>query len=597
MRSFLLPGLLLLLAHSSASAQGILQLELIKPAEATTSTGSLDVEVAVTSSYAVESVTAQSEALSAPLQKQSNERWTGKLELGSLAWGPHTLTVQARDINGQTAELSRSFNLNRPPTITLTRPAWETATGSTLLVEAVCQDDDPGGCAGNLELQVVRYQMPDSTEPVLASGTQSLSATVDLSTFEDGVWWAIVRLRQEGTTTSMAFASRRIYVARPPLYQLVGEATYPLIDFDEERFLATRDAEEFILQRRSTGTIELQHTVTEGPANLDLQVGALTPNGALFRGKDNRTYEWKGTDLINHDRHSETQPFMFFVQGPWIALKDQLRNETTGQAWRPPYGIAALSPRGEVGSFSSDSREVYGFKEGVLRKVGTGSYHNGNFIRMETDGYHYVWVEHLGTRSGDSVFLAAGDVQKELAHGGAYVELYPGRIIVNEGYIAFSRGATDRVQVFLLKPDGVEVQLSFFSQNALAEAVSPTGEVLLTSAGRRYLGRPERTPLELGPEFGRLKLFQGEWYLMAGRSLFRLMLPPGERPAPGPLWTPPPGVWDTPDDGGDTNPPPDDGGDTDPDKDRHFCSAAGASASALLSWASILALLLLRRHH
>jgi hypothetical protein len=589
-RNFLLPGLLLLLAHSTASAQGILQLQFITPAEATTSTGSLDVEVEVTSSYTIESVTARSETLSAPLQKVSTTRWRGRVEMGSLAWGPHTLTVQARDVNGQTAEVSRSFNLDRLPAITLTRPAWETAASSTLLVEAACQDDDPGGCVGNLEVQVVRFNTPDSTEPVLASGTQSLSTTVDLSTFGDGTWWLIVRFRPEGSTTSKAFASRRIYVAKPPLYEFVGEATYPLIDFDAERFLATRDAEEFILQRRSTGTIELQHTVTEGPANLDLRVGALTLNGALFRGKDNRTYEWKETDLINHDRVAENLPFGFIVQGPWIALKGQLRNEATGQVWTPPYSLVALSPRGEVACVSGEqgTRGIYGFKEGVVRRVGTPSYGpNGYLKSLATDGYHYVWVENYGVRSGEGVSMAAGGVQQGLASGGGGFGSYPGRVIVNEGYIAFSRGELDRVQVILRRPDGMEVQLSFFSQHAVPEAVSPTGEVLLTSVGRRYLGRPGSTPLELGPEFGRLKLFQGEWYLMVGRGLFRLVLPPGERPAPGPVWTPPPGQWDS----DDENPPPAPGDDANPGEDAHSCSASGASASSPLVWAGLLALL------
>jgi hypothetical protein len=615
LRNCLLPCLLLCLVHSSASAQGLLQLELLQPEEATTSTGTLEVKVKVTSTYPLEAVTAQVGTLSAPLQKSLSDTWSGRLDLGSLPWGNHTLTVSARDVGGQRVEVTRAFTLDRLPVVTLTQPAWETATAATVTVEASCQDDDPGGCAGQLEAQVVRYQTPNSTEPVLASGAQSLSATLELSAFDDGIWWVVVRLRATDGGVFRAFAARRIYVARPPRYHLVGEATYPLIDFDAERFLATRDAEEFILQRRATGAVEHRHTLTEGLPDRELRVGALTPMGALFRGKDGQLYEWKGASLIDHGEGAYGYPLPFIVQGPWIAIKDTLRNETTGQVWRPPYGILALSPRGEVASVSSGSRDVYGFKEGALRKVAETSYDpssNGHLRDMATDGYHYVWVEKARPRTDEVVYLAAGTTRQELTRGGGGFGMYPGRILVNEGYIAYSKGTFEQGQVFLRKPDGVELQLSFFSKSATPEALSPNGEVALISGERRHLGRWEQVPLEIGPRFGQVRFFQGEWYLLAGRGLFRVVFQPGERPAPGPVWTPPPGQWATdgglpePDgglpepDGGppapDAGTPPGDdpggpGDEPPPGKDPDSCAMAGSSSAALMAWVGVLVLL------
>jgi hypothetical protein len=595
-RSIALPGLLVLLAHASASAQGLLQLELVKPAAASTSPGALDVQVRVTSTYQIEAVTAQVGTLSASLQSVAVGTWSGHLELGSSPWGAQSLTVSARDVTGHTEEVHRGFTLDRPPAVTLTQPAWEKAVVSTVNVAASCQDDDPGGCSGNLEVQVTRYPTPDSTEPVLASGAQAVSATLDLSTFADGVWWVVVRLRATDSSLTKAFSVRRIYVARPPRYQLVGEASYPLIDFDSERFLATRDAEEFILQQRATGALEHQLTLTEGVPDRELRVGALTPQGALFRGKDGRLYEWKGASLIDHGKSATGAQLRFLVQGPWIAIEDTLHNETTGQSWMPPYGILALSARGEVASEShaQDSRGVYGFKEGVLRKVGETSYEpslNGYLRSIATDGYHFVWVEKAGVRSDEVVYLAEGQTRTELTRGGSGFGLYPGHILVNEGYVAYSKGALDQGQVFLRRLDGVELQLSFFSQSAEPEALSPNGEVMLTSNGRRYLGRREQLPFELGPAFGQLKFDQGEWYVLAGTGLFRVAFQEGERPSPGPVWTPPAGQWDT--QGG--TPEPDAGDKELPSTPSASCAVTDSSASALLAWASILMLLALRR--
>ncbi|MFL5343498.1 MAG: Ig-like domain-containing protein [Hyalangium sp.] len=600
MRSFVLPGLLLLLIHTSASAQGILQVQIVNPAESTTSTGTLDVQVKITSTYQVDTVTAQVDTLSAPLQQSTSGPWTGSMDLRSLAWGAHTLTVRAHDVMGQTAEVSRSFKLDQPPVITLAQPSWDTAVNSTLHLEGSCQDDDPGGCSGTLEAQVVRYQVANSSEPVLASGGQSISASLDLSPFDDGQWWLIVRLRAADNTIP-AFASRRIYVAKPPRYQFVGEAPSALIDFDSEHFLSVRDAEEFTLQRRDTGAIEQHYVLTGGVPDRDLLVGALTPKGALFRGKDARLYEWREGNLIDHGTGPYGPPG-FIVQGNWVAIGGDLRHETTGHTWTPPYGIQALSPRGDVAADSRDPnlRGITLFRAGAVRKVADTSYEpslNGYVRSLATDGYHFAWVEKPLERNDEVVYLSEGGTKQEIARAGGGFGTYPGTLFVNEGYVAFSKGSTDQIQVFLRRPDGVVQQLSFFSKNAVVEALGSTGEVMLDSDGRRYLGRPELLPLEIGPVFGRLKFYQGEWYLMAGRGLFKATFQTGERPASGPAWTPPTGDADSDTDGGTPGNDggiPDDPGGTPEKPPHHSCATGGAAAPSLLGWGGVLVLLALR---
>jgi hypothetical protein len=544
--------LVLVLMPFAVLAQGQVAASVESPIEGQRVGSQLSVLMNAQETYPIGSVVAQVGGITQPLRKDVHGRWAGTLDLGSLPRGTYVLTVSAQDVNGQTGRGERSFLLDRAPVVQVLSPRKGAVGSSTLDIHITCQDDDPGGCPGTLRAAL--WCPGCNTAVELTGGSDALTASIDVSPLDDGQWRLEVHLRSpEGH--SLAYTQvRPVYVARPPRYVPVARADHELIDFDSERLLATRDAEELIVQRRDTGAIEHHFTLPPdlGPPERQPRQGALSPRGAFFIGKDGKLYEFRDQEVVTHG-----SGVRYSVEGPWVTTGNVLRNEAMGERWTLPFEAFDVTPRGEVAGLGTGG-VIYGWKAGVLRRIAEGPFDAGaNIHGIQTDGTHYVWSAHSGGRGGAGWYFGTAAGYESLAYS-APPSLSPaaGPVRLSEGYLLYHGRPSGEWHTYLRRPDGLEQQLDV-TLSLVPEALAPHGEAMLAGqagqAGQasdnpydRYLGRGEQSPLRLGPTVGTLKFHEGEWYVMLGRDLLRIHFQPGERPLPGPTWTPPEEPWDMP---------------------------------------------------
>lgn len=93
------------------------------------------------------------------------------------------------------------------------------------------------------------------------------------------------------------------------------------------------------------------------------------------------------------------------------------------------------------------------------------------------------------------------------------------------GWAAFTNlGNLGQAHVWLYGPTGERRQLIFFGVSSAIEALAPTGAVMLTSGGRRYLGGPTGELREISSSLGRAYWIDGGWSVAIGRAVFRVVL-------------------------------------------------------------------------
>src|SRR5262249_47514910 len=123
----------------------------------------LDVNVSVSSTYAVQSVRAEVLGIVDDLGFAGGS-WWGALSLGSLPFGPCTLTVTATDLVGNTGTAQVQVSHNAPPSLTFSGPIDGSVVRATVPIHVVCTDDNPAECsatqvvAGPLQMTVASGQ-------------------------------------------------------------------------------------------------------------------------------------------------------------------------------------------------------------------------------------------------------------------------------------------------------------------------------------------------------------------------------------------------------------------------------------------------------
>src|SRR5262249_42960798 len=132
----------------------------------------LYVQVGVTSTYEVQSVTATVSDRTTNLIYGSNLGWTGNLALGGLARGTQILTVVATDVFGNSGQTQTSFVHDLPPVLSVIEPATALFARPQFRVRASATDDDPNGA-------VIKAYVNGSR--LLAMATNTLDAVVDIS--------------------------------------------------------------------------------------------------------------------------------------------------------------------------------------------------------------------------------------------------------------------------------------------------------------------------------------------------------------------------------------------------------------------------------
>lgn len=153
------------------------------------------VEATITvASSALSSVTATMDSgSSVAMSYVTASQWRGVLDIATVGYGTHVVTVVARYAAGDTAVSQVAVRVDRPPIVTVTAPLPGTVGRPTITVTATCQDDGPNGC------QQLRAQAATLTYTV-AGG--SLQATMDLAGFDGGAVMVTVTGTDAGGQTT-----------------------------------------------------------------------------------------------------------------------------------------------------------------------------------------------------------------------------------------------------------------------------------------------------------------------------------------------------------------------------------------------------------
>ena len=538
---------LLLLLVSGVARAGTISLTIVEPRTGETQGSSLHVVVHVDSTSQIDAMEARVEGVSGPMLPFSAGNWSTRLQLTDIPYGEHTVTVTARDSQGDTATASKSFFLDRRPRVLVQSPFSQAVLTNRVHVEATCIDDDPTPCM--LEVQLVQSPVADSREPVLASGTGTVTADLDVSGFASrGQGYVVVRtVRRSSNDSNYGYKIVPFYVFEHPRLAKVFEAPGVVLAFDAERVLLQRDFQEYILSRRADGETLWRFEITDvRDSNAS---GLLTPAGAYVFAADTVGREWRNGEVLEHSVLEATGPFALISTSDGYFVHDY-RHGTDHPLILPPgeqMGARDLTPRGEVvfsrwpEDLNTDTRyALYRFRQGKVEQLAAGEQPG---VWMRSDGTHTLYYrakrwtyseEYAPILNVDGVDTALGAPTRFASN------IRPLQAAAREGYIAFNAFEGGVNQVFRRNPQGDVEMLTSLGTDSLVEELAPNGELIFINDEKRYFARPGQTPIELGTPVGRIEFRDGEWYVRYGTTVFQVQFAAGERPVPGPAWAAPP---------------------------------------------------------
>lgn len=451
-------------------------------------------------------MTAEAGGRSAALVRQ-DLRFRGALVLRGLAEGAVQLTVRAVEADGDTGTLVVPLTYRRLPRLLVETPFHGAVVPADTRVAARCIGADGGACT----VSVTRVEGGGFR---IAEGAGSVDATTSLAAFEGDS--LTLRFEARDGAGRVAAALHRVRVESSPRLREVDAGGIQAMGIDEARILF-HDLHEgdtaLFLRNRTSGVLWMA-----GPQFVRGSE-RITPQGVLFQNAFNG---W-----ITEFSQGLTHP-----RGP--AQAGSVRTAGRSALWRAPDGTLMLLnlgstplpldavPAGEYDLASDNSIVVQ--RGGAILHLGPGSIITrlaggvpGNTVgpsaRPRTDGRTVTFLRAGGVLARATFGGVEDTVATGVVHGeGAWM---------NEGWIAYRKTGGGAPQVWTRGPDGVERQVSPGPREAEIEYLGPGGEVVFTSAGRRYAVRaPYAAPVDIGAAWGDARFFRvnGALLMTMGRE-------------------------------------------------------------------------------
>jgi hypothetical protein len=473
----------------NATARFPIQLVIQSPLPgATVLADSLAVNVSVTSTRELQTATATVDGRTIPLTL-GNGSLTGKLNLVGLPTGTQTLRILARDVAGDSAVATRSFTYAHAPTqLSVILPIPNMTGNPDIPIEATCPD-----CA-TLQAKV--------GTTVIASGTTSLATSASLAAFADpNSATRLVSLTIVGTSASGQSIQQSVpvYAFNNPNLERVAYGGVRMLDVSGGRALyaTARDAQSathLVIRNLAAGT---ETDIATLLPFADIDAGFLTSAGAIWASTlsgTTRVQEYRGVaplDLGQADRGS------LQVEGRWAAwshgstlvLRDLQSgtNDTVAADLfvNPGAREFDVASNGDV-VYINPARQVVRVRLGTATPLTSGA----AFINAQprTDGTNVVFTRidtGCSTEPCSATVRIGPDGTEVLAQKNG-IDQYE----TNNGWVAFRRpGPTGVMQVWTRSPAGVLEQRTNLGTDSSIESLGPDGEVVVLSAGRRYLNR------------------------------------------------------------------------------------------------------------
>jgi hypothetical protein len=544
-------------------ARAAITFSVTSPAAGAVEGTSLAVNVVVSSTYAVQSASAQvgtvTVSLSAP--SSAGQPWTGTLAIGALPYGPATLTLTATDALSNQGSTTVSFVHHNAPDIEVASPIDWVVARPTVSIQATCSDAT--GClyqpAGPQTPQP-GFEVTFGTQTVTTSQS-SLTQNLDLTAYdgqEVDLTFTATNSDSEVTTVT-----RRVYVDLSARLAQVAVVPGFIFDFDSTRILYRRADDSLVLRDRLS-----QSESVIGTANSQgdtAPYGVLTSAGAAWISSDAspmcalgtlHAWYWNGGQAMPFGVATcgdvSAQPPATFA-GDWALLLPSASsggnlalttlNLATGQQVQNafPFGTGNI----EVGTWAIDRSSdvfvptagnqgtlVYESRAGTatnIGMVGGSAFSFSNFV--VTDGENLVFsvdttnvgyqINRFSIAAGTSELL--GTPMNSPPSPGTY-----GNYQANNGWVAYVQQSSGVNQVWSESPMGTKTQLSVYNTNSTVDALGPTGEVMFLNGGDsaagvtsgRYLRIPPALPARINSQLGAAAARCDGWYVQMGGSLF-----------------------------------------------------------------------------
>jgi hypothetical protein len=491
----------------------------------------LSLNVSVSSTYELSTVTATLGALVTNLVYNDAGSWTNALDTTDLVRGSYTLTVTAQDVFGSSGQTQRVIRVDRPPVLNVIAPVNGSVATPNIFVSVTASDDDPVG---------VRIIVYNGFSP-LFTGTNTVER------FFPG-FAGTLRIEAVDSSGQRTVKQRTIYVE--PSTNLVEaiSAPGPLLDFSGTRLLyaSLPDPPEpprgRLLDLSSGLAINAPEFWFSYPFPgqyfkptlgwVSAESAVLAYQGVAVSGAF--TVALQETNFFVISPAPGYDPPEKAINGVCIigpTLFD-FRKSTNGcspylgqcSACQSAYFYRDLAPNeivfadtnGVFRSRPSDPMNVCSPRAIDLVSSKTPVYN------PMTDGTNVVfqWATNI---------VANVNGADELLAGWASPENMQYR--VNGGWVAFTRPGTVRQQhVWTRSPVGQFEQRTFFGVSSHLESLNDDGSLTFQVYNQggppvgRYLSMPAAQPAWINSGQGQVKWEAGIPYVIIGRSAFRVVV-------------------------------------------------------------------------
>lgn len=560
---------------SATAMQAQMQVNIVEPSLNAIASGTLHVRATVSSVIEVSTVTAEVEGQQVSLKySQPLNAWTNSVPLAGIAFGPHTLVVNARDLFGGTAQAMRTFRVDNPPTLTVHEPINGTVVFNRLFLNIDATDDDPAGVKINVLAPGIRSYI------LLASATNHIQRWIDFPSVYISPQVAVISVTDSSGQTKCIIRSIAIEGSN-----LVETAIAPgaILDFDSERFLFTSQADILLngtpllplgafspvlfgrpepkIQNRQTGDVtssrSLFSTWIDGPLdNMNrnfIASGLLGDSGCLLLSGDLSVVEpvffgWDGSvanySLLNLSTMTLGRTNSFKVvgtttigvrrfngsEGAKLVLQDIIESNLLYEVAFP----LGTSFQGDLGP-NQDliyvvSNSVYRSRpanpaEPYTNRTTTvlSSSVNGANLHVATDGTNVAYDFQNENPLGVNIQLITPAGDETLATWPNFIG--PDFRLVN-GWTAYTKpGTSGQTQIWTRSPSGTQQQRTFFNTSSTLESVGPNGEVTFIYNNARYVSLPGvQQPVWVNSGQGRVRWEDGKLLVILGRSILEFRM-------------------------------------------------------------------------
>lgn len=504
---------------SICSGQSAFTFQILQPAANQIVATNLNVQVAVQSTYQLQSVTASIDGRTSNLVFSAST-WTNSISLAGTTRGQKTLAITATDVFGGIGQTQVIVLKDLPPTLTVLEPLAGTVAHPTVHLLAQATDDNPVGAFINVF----------AGTNLLASGTNSIDAFVSIPDSEgQAVGLSFTAVDSVGQTVS---ASQTVYVFTSTNWVQAAIVEGPILDVTPDTILFV-NRNKLVTKSRITGA----ETVLLDATNIMPAAGFLTPWGAIFDTTIDSTgypyvYDLRAGTLNNLGAGMGLQlqgNFASWNYGFSFIVRYDLSAGTNTSVSTAGYS-SCLASNGDVVYTAQGikyvSNELWRFRNGTNSRLAYGSYYY-YYEGPSSDGTNVVY-EKLPYPMTTYSYVALNDGMTETLIG---TNRYgTSSQTMNNGWVAYTDlGSGDVSQLWTRSSTGVRTQQSFFGTRTTIVALAPDGEVIMGNGGHLYQPHQGTFPTDLGAwNFGTGgKVFwqQERWYAQVGRSLFILFKP------------------------------------------------------------------------